>query len=641
MKNLIGVLTFFILLFVGSGAALATTDVEPNDSRAEAVKMTFDANNQFYIEGDISGYWDEDYYSLELPADGSFSIEGLEYLSHSFDIEIQTATGEELEYYSTKLGSTDVYEHVSETGLKKGLYFIKISRDQTSDNMDYDFKVTFNENPYFEKESNESRSEATPITLNQEYTGWRLNYDTDYYYFETSKNGELKLSFPNSLKNRYIVELLDINGNDISWFYTNLNSTIDDKLFHIGIPKGSYFLKISNYDYESKEKYTFELNFKENALIELEPNGERSKATEVKLNQRYTGIFDDNYDKDYYRVVIDRKGTYNFQISHSEKAQYYMTLMDNTGNQLKYAYTNLEGKSMATLYSYDLAPGTYFIETEHYDGQMLKLPYEMAVTQDVKPPALTVTSKVTSRTTSVEVKTAPSTKVTVKNGSTAIGSATSDGQGVAKISIPKQPVNAVLTFHVNDSLGTSHQAQKVTVLNGDYVDLTSSHWAYKQVMYLADAGIIGGYPDGTFQPNRNTTRAEAARMLATALDLNVVDTTSIFKDVPTSHWANDYIVAAAKAGIFKGNPDGTFNPNGQLTRAEMAILLSTAYDLNAKSPAHFSDVKASHWANEAIASMYENNLTVGYPDGTYRPSNSTTRAEFSMFLAKALNPDFR
>lgn len=641
MKKWIGVVTFIFLLFVGSGVAFATTDVEPNDSRSEAVKMTFDSNNQFYIEGDINDYWDNDYYSLELPADGSFSIEGLEYLSHSFDIEIQTSTGESLEYYTTKLGSTDVYEPVSETGLKKGLYFIKISDDQTSTNMVYDFKVTFNENPYFEKESNGSRAEATPISLNQEYTGWRLNYDLDYFYFETTENGELKLEFPNSLKNRYTVELLDINGNEVSGFNTNLNSMIDDKLLHIGIPKGSYFLKISNYDYQSKEKYAFKLNFKANALIELEPNGERATATELKLNQKITGIFDYNYDDDNYRIVIDKKGTYNFQISQSANARYYMTLMNNSGSELKYVYTNLENKSISTLYSYDLEPGTYFIRTDRYDGQMLKLPYELAVTQDVKPPALTVTSKVTSRTTSVEVKTAPSTKVTIKNGSTVIGSATSDSQGVAKITIPKQPVNAVLTFHVNDSLGTSHQVQKVTVLNGNYVDLTSSHWAYKQVMYLADAGIIGGYPDGTFQPNRNTTRAEAARMLATALDLNVVDTTSIFKDVPTSHWANDYIVAAAKAGIFKGNPDGTFNPNGQLTRAEMAILLSTAYDLNAKSPAHFSDVKASHWANEAIASMYENNLTVGYPDGTYRPSNSTTRAEFSMFLAKALNPDFR
>lgn len=269
---------------------------------------------------------------------------------------------------------------------------------------------------------------------------------------------------------------------------------------------------------------------------------------------------------------------------------------------------------------------------------------EMVTVQvvDKTVPTLTEISPITSSSTTLSGKTEAGATVTLSKGGVEIGKATADQSGAFTLTFAAQTPQSELSLVAKDAAGNVSPTIKVVVAaQKEYADLASSHWAYKQVMYLADASIIGGYPDGTFQPNRQTTRAEAARMLASALNLEVVDTPSIFKDVASSHWANDYIVAAAKVGVFKGNPDGTFNPSGKLTRAEMATLLSTAYDLTAKKPAHFSDVKATHWANQSIAAMYENNLTVGYPDGTYRPSNPTTRAEFSMFLAKALNKEFR
>ncbi|WP_165775483.1 Ig-like domain-containing protein [Chryseomicrobium excrementi] len=261
---------------------------------------------------------------------------------------------------------------------------------------------------------------------------------------------------------------------------------------------------------------------------------------------------------------------------------------------------------------------------------------------DKTVPTISEITAVTSSSTKLSGKTEAGATVTLSKGGDEIGSATANQSGAFTLTFAAQAPQTELSLVAWDAVGNVSPTIKVVVAaQKEYEHLASSHWAYKQVMYLADASIIGGYPDGTFQPNRQTTRAEAARMLASALNLEVVDTPSIFKDVASSHWANDYIVAAAKAGVFKGNPDGTFNPAGKLTRAEMATLLSTAYDLTAKKPAHFSDVKATHWANQSIAAMYENNLTVGYPDGTYRPSNPTTRAEFSMFLAKALNKEFR
>lgn len=265
----------------------------------------------------------------------------------------------------------------------------------------------------------------------------------------------------------------------------------------------------------------------------------------------------------------------------------------------------------------------------------------VTVSDKTNPTILNVTP-VSSTSTSISGHTEGTTKVKLFKDEVLLAETESTSKGEFSLVFAPQKSGSELILIATDLAGNDSEPFHLTVHTQiTYYDFPSTHWAFEQVMYLVDAKVIGGYPDGSFQADRQTTRAEAARMLATALKLDVVDTPSIFKDVASTHWANDYIVAAAKAGIFKGNPDGTFNPNGKLTRAEMAILLSTAYELSADKPAHFSDVKASHWANDAIAAMFENDLTVGYPDGTYRPSNPTTRAEFSMFLAKALNSDFR
>jgi len=300
--------------------------------------------------------------------------------------------------------------------------------------------------------------------------------------------------------------------------------------------------------------------------------------------------------------------------------------------------TNGEGKFTVTI---PKQPASTKLKVTAIDTAGNRSQESEMIVSDATAPVLSKVSAITNSSTEITGVTEVGATVVLMKGTTKLGQAQADSAGVFKITFLAQSAQTELKLVATDKALNSSEPLSIIVGVQAYSDLKSNHWAFEQIMYLANASIIGGYPDGTFQPNRNTTRAEAARMLATALDLPVVDTPSIFKDVPTTHWANDFIVAAAKAGIFKGNPDGTFNPSGQLTRAEMAILLSTAYDLDANNLAHFSDVKSTHWANRAIAAMYENNLTVGYPDGTYHPSNSTTRAEFSMFLAKALNKDFR
>ncbi|NDL67253.1 S-layer homology domain-containing protein [Anaerotalea alkaliphila] len=168
---------------------------------------------------------------------------------------------------------------------------------------------------------------------------------------------------------------------------------------------------------------------------------------------------------------------------------------------------------------------------------------------------------------------------------------------------------------------------------------TAGHWAETEIAYLAGEGLVNGFPDGTFGPERTLTRAQVAMVVAAQLQL--AQQPAGFPDVPAGHWASQAIGALEAAGVMNGYPDGTFLPEKAMTRAEVAAVLAGAYSwpsTGTSSP--FSDVPASHWAFGHVQAMRDNFITTGYPDGTYKPGNPMTRAEFSIFMAKAVNPAF-
>ena len=260
---------------------------------------------------------------------------------------------------------------------------------------------------------------------------------------------------------------------------------------------------------------------------------------------------------------------------------------------------------------------------------------------DGSGPEVSVKNKITQYSTRVIGVSEATAGVIVKTGTKTIGTATAGPKGNYEVVIAKQKVGTKLSIVATDAAGNSSNPIAVTVVDGNYPDLKITHWALEEIMYLGDDQIIGGYPNGGFQPEKNTTRAEAAKMLAIALDLPVPSVSSGYKDVPSKHWAKDYVAAVSKAGLFNGNPDGTFAPDKILKRSEMAKIISIAYNLKASDKNHFNDVKSGYWAKGFISGLYENGITTGYPDKTFRGEEPTTRAEYSVFLARALNKDFR
>ena len=120
--------------------------------------------------------------------------------------------------------------------------------------------------------------------------------------------------------------------------------------------------------------------------------------------------------------------------------------------------------------------------------------------------------------------------------------------------------------------------------SNDFTDVAAGAWYNNAISTMANAGILDGYEDGSFHPNGYITRAEFATIAVRFFDLSYQGE-DLFPDID-GHWAQDYINQAADAGIIEGYPDGTFGPQKQITRAEAVTMVNRTLDRH-PDPDHF------------------------------------------------------
>lgn len=148
---------------------------------------------------------------------------------------------------------------------------------------------------------------------------------------------------------------------------------------------------------------------------------------------------------------------------------------------------------------------------------------------------------------------------------------------------------------------------------------------------------INGYADGSIKADANLTRAEAASMLAKIMEIDIGNSQTDLKDIDKS-WAKNIIASLAEKNIMKGYEDGSFRPDQMITRAEFAEIIKNI-DLKNQAKSPFIDI-SGHWAEEAINQAYANNRINGYEDGTFRPDNKITRAEAVKILNSVFDYSF-
>ena len=219
-----------------------------------------------------------------------------------------------------------------------------------------------------------------------------------------------------------------------------------------------------------------------------------------------------------------------------------------------------------------------------------------------------------------------SIRVEDANG-TKIGTTTANGDGEFACYLDRK-LSLGETIKVIASESSKYDSQTTYKV----VDTSLSGQTYARVSY------IKGYPDGTFKPSNNVTRAEAAQMFATLLNSGTsFGTSSVTKFTDANNkWYSPAVNYIAGKGLLSGYSDGTFKPDADITRAEFAQMISGYLKAGYAGSANFKDVKG-HWASDAIDKVFGNKAVEGYPDGTFKPNKTLTRAEAVTVLNAVFN----
>lgn len=163
-----------------------------------------------------------------------------------------------------------------------------------------------------------------------------------------------------------------------------------------------------------------------------------------------------------------------------------------------------------------------------------------------------------------------------------------------------------------------------------------NHWARQDIIYLTGKGIIQGYSDGTFRPNGSISRAEFLTMINKVF--GYTEKTEIsFTDVKKDDWFYDDVRKAVSVGYIQGYEDGTMRPNKPITREEASKMIAVACRLEdeiSNSAYSFNDAnQIGEWAGNYIGILKDKGYMSGYEDGTFRPKRQITRGEAAKILA--------
>ena len=305
----------------------------------------------------------------------------------------------------------------------------------------------------------------------------------------------------------------------------------------------------------------------------------------------------------------------------------------------------------ATVMNYQLAiypttkmKGANGIYYEDSETAVEKMTFTNTYTYDAEviPPAATITANTTD--TQGKPLAGASFVLTDSRGREAY-TATSNASGIVRFPDVSNGTYTLLEKSAPKGYVASDETYTLTVsdsritMNGkDYAPVTFVNRKAAELNRTDHLAFLSGYANGTFEPDRNMTRAEVTTMFARLLtEKMAADQTysNTFSDVAKSHWAANYIGYMQQFGIITGYADGSFRPDASVTRAEFAAIASR-FERLTEGTKSFSDVPSSHWAAKYINFAATRGWVNGYADGTFRPNNSITRAEVAAVTCRLL-----
>ncbi|WNR44658.1 S8 family serine peptidase [Paenibacillus roseipurpureus] len=452
----------------------------------------------------------------------------------------------------------------------------------------------------------------------------------------------------------------------------------DTQPFTVTVTKGRTYVKLENVDRNRKTALNYELGT--DFVIYTDPfedNDKQYKAfTLPERSQTIRGTFHEKGDLDWFALILEHSGTMRIRLSTDTGRIDPMLLIQKEGEKAT-TIDQAEDGGIEISPLMEVLPGQYYIRvsnTKDYSGPItgeyaLEIEYTPKLIDPNEPNDKSYQATFAAMNAGYE-------GVFHRNEDVDWFEFRLDSESLAQVRLTNIPVSRTLyaTLYNSslDELGTYRSESGSDQLNFEkplkegiyyiklqanqwfmsqmyrlqlnsyglvsgYVDI-AGHWAQGAISQMTEQGVISGYGNYQFAPNQSITRAEAATVLSHALHLTKRDELR-FTDVAASHWAYADIAKAVQASIVEGYPDGTFDPDGKLTRMEMAQMLARAMNMTGKRRGNspFSDVSESYWGVGILKQMSADGWVSGFPDGTFRPEEQATRAEFVTMLAKVIN----
>lgn len=176
-----------------------------------------------------------------------------------------------------------------------------------------------------------------------------------------------------------------------------------------------------------------------------------------------------------------------------------------------------------------------------------------------------------------------------------------------------------------------------------FSDVPPTYWAAPYIIALTQRGVLGGFPGGTFQPDKPVTRAEFAGIVSRAFDQAPTQPSLQFEDIAPTYWANAAIEKSVQTGFMNGYPGEVFRPDQPILLSQLQVALITG--LNLPTPANPEQVVGKYadaqevpkWAVDKVAAAIESGLVTNYPDSNkLNPNRSATRADAAALVYEAL-----
>lgn len=195
----------------------------------------------------------------------------------------------------------------------------------------------------------------------------------------------------------------------------------------------------------------------------------------------------------------------------------------------------------------------------------------------------------------------------------------------------------VITDYTRDGVNAKFTVKNITAnttIEIKFIKLLNDKISY---------AYIKGYPEGDVRPNNNLTREEASQIFYRILTKEAKDKFTVeendYTDVVETRWSNKAISTLSNIGILTGFPDGSFGPAQTITRAQFATIVYRFYNVKYSGPDKFTDI-AGHWAQSSINAIAVNNWIKGYEDSTFGPNRNITRAEAVTIINRILEREF-